>query len=198
MESITTYAPLLAIGGLVVALIIYIRLKGRPDGNERMREIATLIHDGAMVYLKRQYTILVVFVIVVAILLGIFINYYTAIAYIGGACSSMLAGFFGMKAATKSNVRTTEAARKYKPNPGKALSVAFLGGSVMGLSVASLGLFGVGVLFIFYGKPDTAAIINGFAMGASSIALFARVGGGIYTKTADVGSDLVGKIEAGI
>jgi K(+)-stimulated pyrophosphate-energized sodium pump len=192
------YAPLLAIGGLVVALIIYIRLKGKPDGNERMREIATLIHDGSMVYLKRQYTILVLFIIAVAILLGVFINYYTAVAYVGGAISSMLAGFFGMKAATKSNVRTTEAARKYKPNPGKALSIAFLGGSVMGLSVASLGLFGVAVLFIFYGKPDTAAIINGFAMGASSIALFARVGGGIFTKTADIGSDLVGKLEAGI
>jgi K(+)-stimulated pyrophosphate-energized sodium pump len=198
MESLITYSPLLAVGGLVVALAIYIRLKGKPDGNEKMREISALIHDGAMVYLRRQYTILVIFVVVVAILLGVFINYYTAVAYIGGALSSMLAGFFGMKAATKSNVRTTEAARKYKPNPGKALSVAFLGGSVMGLSVASLGLLGVGVLFIFYGKPDTAAIINGFAMGASSIALFARVGGGIYTKTADVGSDLVGKLEAGI
>lgn len=198
MESMIIYAPFLAIGGMVVALIIYIRLKGKPSGNERMMEIATLIHDGSMVYLKRQYTILVIFIVAVAILLGVFIDYYTAVAYIGGAISSMLAGFFGMKAATKSNVRTTEAARKYKPNPGKALSVAFLGGSVMGLSVASLGLFGVAVLFIFYGKPDTAAIINGFAMGASSIALFARVGGGIYTKTADIGSDLVGKLEAGI
>ena len=110
----------------------------------------------------------------------------------------IIAGFIGMKAATRANARTTEAARQYKPNPAKALSVAFFGGSVMGLAVASLGLLGVGALFIIYGDPKTAYIINGFAMGASTIAFFARVGGGIYTKTADVGSDLVGKVEAGI
>jgi K(+)-stimulated pyrophosphate-energized sodium pump len=198
MEGIVIFSPILAIGGLIVALIIYLYVKRQPDGNARMREIAALIHDGAMVYLKRQYAILVVFIVIVAIALGVFININTAIAYIGGAVASMLAGFFGMKAATRTNVRTTEAANRFKPHAGKALSIAFLGGSVMGLSVASLGLFGVGVLFIFFGKPDTAAIITGFAMGASSIALFARVGGGIFTKTADVGSDLVGKLEAGI
>ena len=184
--------------GLITALIIYRFIVKQPDGNERMKEIAGLIHDGAMVYLKRQYTILLIFVAVVFILISIFINYQTAIAYACGGFSSMLAGFFGMKGATKANVRTAEAASRFKPLMGKALSTAFLGGSVMGLSVASIGLIGVGVFFYLYGEPGTAAIINGYAMGASSIALFARVGGGIFTKTADVGSDLVGKIEAGI
>ncbi|MFQ5441465.1 MAG: sodium-translocating pyrophosphatase [Thermodesulfobacteriota bacterium] len=198
MEFITEMAPVLGIIGLILAAIIYLYVVRQPEGNARMKEIAGLIHEGAMVYLKRQYTILIGFVAFVAVALGIFIGVPTAAAYITGAVSSMLAGFFGMKGATKANVRTTEAASRYKPNAGKALSLAFLGGSVMGLSVASLGLVGVGVFFYLYGSPDTAAVINGFAMGASSIALFARVGGGIYTKTADVGADLVGKIEAGI
>ena len=198
MEIITGIAPILAVGGLIMAFIIYTYLSKQPDGNEKMREIAAMIHDGAMVYLKRQYTILVVFIVAVAILLAIFINPYTALAYVGGAISSMLAGFFGMKGATKANVRTAQAANLYKPDTARSLSLAFLGGSVMGLCVASLGLFGVGVLFIIFGRPETASVINGYAMGASSIALFARVGGGIYTKAADVGSDLVGKIEAGI
>ena len=198
MHGLTSYAPLLGLGGLVMALFIYLHISKLPDGNERMREIAELIHDGAMTYLKRQYTILLIFVAIVAILLGIFINVPTAIAYVAGGFSSMLAGFFGMKGATKANVRTAEAANRHKPSMARALSAAFFGGSVMGLSVASLGLIGVGVFFLLYGKPETAAIITGYAMGASSIALFARVGGGIFTKTADVGSDLAGKIDAGI
>ncbi len=198
MGGLTSYAPIVAIGGLIMTLLIYLHISRLPDGNSRMREIAGLIHDGAMVYLKRQYSILVVFLAVVAILLAIFIDYHTAIAYVCGGFSSMIAGFFGMKGATKANVRTSEAANRFKPDMAKALSAAFFGGSVMGLSVASLGLLGVGAFFLIYGKPETASVINGFAMGASSIALFARVGGGIYTKTADVGSDLVGKIEAGI
>ncbi len=198
METVKFLAPLLAIGGLVMSVMIYNYIGRQPDGNERMREIAALIHDGAMVYLKRQYGILLVFIIAVSVVLTVFINLSTAFAYIGGAVSSMLAGFFGMQSATRSNVRTAEAARRYKPDTAKSLSIAFLGGSVMGLSVASLGLLGVGIVFILYGKPETAAIINGYAMGASTIALFARVGGGIYTKTADVGADLVGKVEAGI
>ncbi len=198
MHGLTSYAPLLGLGGLVMALFIYLHISKLPDGNERMREIAELIHDGAMTYLKRQYTILLIFVAIVAILLGIFINVPTAIAYVAGGFSSMLAGFFGMKGATKANVRTAEAANRHKPSMACALSAAFFGGSVMGLSVASLGLIGVGVFFLLYGKPETAAIITGYAMGASSIALFARVGGGIFTKTADVGSDLAGKIDAGI
>jgi K(+)-stimulated pyrophosphate-energized sodium pump len=198
MEKILILAPVLAVVGLVLAGVIYASLKKQPEGNDTMKEIAGLIHDGAMVYLKRQNSILVGVVIFVAILLGVFINSNTALAYIFGATLSMMAGFFGMKAATRANVRTAEAANLHKPSSAKALSTAFFGGSVMGLSVASLGLLGVGVLFIIFGKPETAAIINGFAMGASTIALFARVGGGIYTKTADVGADLVGKIEAGI
>ena len=198
MEGIADFAPVLGVLGLVMALILYVVVTRKPQGNERMREIAGMIHDGAMVYLRTQYMILVIFVAVVAIALGVFINVPTGISYVAGAICSMLAGFFGMKGATKANVRTAEAASRYKPNAGKALSTAFLGGSVMGLSVASLGLLGIGVLFIFYGEPATAAVITGFAMGASSIALFARVGGGIYTKTADVGADLVGKVEAGI
>ncbi|MDH3976208.1 MAG: sodium-translocating pyrophosphatase [Deltaproteobacteria bacterium] len=198
MGNLLTLAPVIAVVGLVLAGIIYGGLKKQSEGNETMKEIATLIHDGAMVYLKRQYTILIAFVIVVALLLAAFININTSIAYIFGAVSSMVAGFFGMKAATRANVRTAEAANLNKPSSAKALATAFFGGSVMGLSVASLGLLGVGVLFIIFGKPETAAVINGFAMGASTIALFARVGGGIYTKTADVGADLVGKVEAGI
>jgi K(+)-stimulated pyrophosphate-energized sodium pump len=198
MEGITNLAPFLAAGGLLLAAFIYIYVKGQPEGSEKMREISGLIHDGAMLYLKWQYSILSIFIVIVAVLLGVFISPYTAIAYVSGAISSMLAGFFGMKAATKANVRTTQAANMFKPDTARSLSIAFLGGSVMGLSVASLGLFGIGVLFIIFGRPETAFVINGFAMGASTIALFARVGGGIYTKTADVGADLVGKVEAGI
>jgi K(+)-stimulated pyrophosphate-energized sodium pump len=198
MEGITNLAPFLAAGGLLLAAFIYIYVKGQPEGSEKMREISGLIHDGAMLYLKWQYSILSIFIVIVAVLLGVFISPYTAIAYVSGAISSMLAGFFGMKAATKANVRTTQAANMFKPDTARSLSTAFLGGSVMGLSVASLGLFGIGVLFIIFGRPETAFVINGFAMGASTIALFARVGGGIYTKTADVGADLVGKVEAGI
>ncbi len=198
MELLLNLSPVLSGAGLILALIIYICMKRQPDGNEKMRDIAAMIHDGAMIYLKRQYGILVIFIVIVFGALAYFINLYTGLAFLAGAFSSMLAGFFGMKAATKANVRTAQAANLFKPSPAKALSVAFMGGSVMGLSVASLGLLGVGVLFIIFGKPETAAIINGYAMGASSIALFARVGGGIYTKTADVGSDLVGKLEAGI
>ncbi|MBI5598156.1 MAG: sodium-translocating pyrophosphatase [Deltaproteobacteria bacterium] len=198
MESLVNISPIIAAGGLILAFLIYNYIKRQPDGNEKMREIAGLIHDGAMVYLKRQYSILFIFIAIVVILLAVFIDRYTAIAYVFGAISSMLAGFFGMKGATKANVRTAEAANLYKPDVAKSLSIAFLGGSVMGLSVACLGLLGVGVLFIIFGRPEEAQVINGYAMGASSIALFARVGGGIFTKAADVGSDLAGKIEAGI
>ena len=155
-----------------------------------------MIHDGAMVYLKRQYIILAGFIAVVFALLFWKLGPQTASAFLGGALCSILAGYFGMKAATRANVRTSQAATE--SGQAKALSVAFAGGAVMGVSVASLGLIGVGILFIMFGDPETAKYINGFAMGASSIALFARVGGGIFTKTADVGADLVGKVEAGI
>lgn len=198
MESIVVFAPFIGVAGLLMALFIYFNISKLPAGNEKMKEISSLIHDGAMVYLKSQYAILAVFLTVVAFALGLYINASTAFAYILGGVFSMLAGFFGMKGATMANVRTAEAANMYKPSVSRALSAAFFGGSIMGLSVASLGLIGVGALFLIYGKPETAYIINGYAMGASSIALFARVGGGIFTKTADVGADLAGKIEAGI
>ncbi len=196
LETMTLWTPILGVGGMVFAFLIYVGILRQPSGNQRMQEISEAIHSGAMTYLKRQYTILVVFVVVVAALLAGFLDRITALAFVGGACCSVLAGYFGMQAATKANVRTTEAARSMGQD--RALLTAFQGGAVMGVAVASLGLIGVGTLFLFYGKPETAQVINGFAMGASSIALFARVGGGIYTKAADVGSDLVGKIEAGI
>lgn len=182
--------------GLLFALITYLGIKRRPAGNETMREIAEMIHEGAMVFLQREYSIIAIFVLIVAVLLATFLELQSALAFVSGAICSMLAGFFGMKAATRSNVRTAQAATSL--NMGEALEVAFRGGTVMGLSVASLGLLGLGLLLHLFGDPETARFINGFAMGASSVALFARVGGGIYTKSADVGADLVGKVEAGI
>ncbi|MEO1899658.1 MAG: sodium-translocating pyrophosphatase, partial [Methylococcales bacterium] len=157
-----------------------------------------LIHDGAMVFLKAEYQILSVFVVAVAALIFFMISHETAYAFLGGAGCSMFAGFFGMKAATRANVRTSAAANK--EGMSAALMVAFGGGSVMGLAVASLGLTGVAIAYALI-DPSSAAnytTLSGFAMGASSIALFARIGGGIYTKAADVGADLVGKVEANI
>jgi len=192
----TNLAPLFGAAGLLFALGIFLYIKKQPVGTDLMAEISEMIHDGAMVYLKRQYTILVGFIVIVFALLFWKLGHQTALAFVGGALCSMLAGFFGMKAATRANVRTSQAATQ--SGQAKALSVSFAGGAVMGVSVASLGLVGVGILFILFGDAETAKYINGFAMGASSIALFARVGGGIFTKTADVGADLVGKVEAGI
>ncbi len=183
--------------GVLFAWILYKNVASQPAGNERMREISDMIHDGALAFLRREYKILIIFVIVVAILLAIFISPKSAIAYVFGALCSMTAGFIGMMAATKANVRTSEAA--HHGGQSKALSVAFTGGSVMGMAVAGVGLVGVGIFYkIFGGDPATAQYLNGFGMGASSVALFSRVGGGIYTKAADVGADLVGKVEAGI
>jgi K(+)-stimulated pyrophosphate-energized sodium pump len=198
-------APLGAVG-LIVALAIYFYIRRQSPGNEVMRDIAEQIETGAMAFLRREYSVLAVFVLVVAALLYLAIGQWTAVAFLFGAASSMIAGFIGMKAATKANVRTSEAARA--SGQGLALRIAFNGGAVMGLAVASLGLLGIGTIY-FLGIHQTGAfldaeivefagIISGFAMGASSIALFARVGGGIYTKAADVGADLVGKVEAGI
>jgi len=190
-------AVLIGVVGLIFALILFIWIRSKPAGTDVMKEISDVIHHGAMVFLRREYSILVIFVAVVFALLAWRIQLQTGFAFLGGAACSMLAGFFGMNAATRANVRTTAAAKD--KGQAMALSIAFSGGSVMGMSVASLGLVGMGIVFYFFGgDPATAAIINGFAMGASSIALFARVGGGIYTKSADVGADLVGKIEAGI
>jgi K(+)-stimulated pyrophosphate-energized sodium pump len=182
--------------GLGMARSIYHALVVQPMGNERMQELREQIYTGAMAFLGREYRALAIFVAVVALLLLIFLGPSTAFAFLLGAGASMLAGYFGMQAATQANVRTSEAARS--EGQGAALATAFNGGVVMGLSVASLGLVGVGFLFLLFGSPEHASAINGFAMGASSIALFARVGGGIYTKAADVGADLVGKVEAGI
>ena len=191
--------------GLLAALGVYVYLKSQPSGTDAMADLADQIHDGAMAFLRREYTVLAVFVAVVAVLLYLAIGSGTAAAYVAGAGCSVLAGFFGMKAATRANVRTSAAANT--EGQGKALRVAFFGGAVMGLSVAALGLLGIGVLYALEAAgaipgtgdlPRFAEIVSGFAMGASSIALFARVGGGIFTKAADVGADLVGKVEAGI
>ncbi|HKK01829.1 MAG TPA: sodium-translocating pyrophosphatase [Desulfuromonadales bacterium] len=193
------FAPILGAVGFVIAIVIYNVIKSQPVGNEKMKEISEAIHAGAMAFLRREYTVLALFIVLVffLIVLAPSLGFNTALAFLGGAICSMLCGFIGMKAATRANVRTAEAA--HSTGQGKALMVAFNGGAVMGLAVASLGLVGLGIAYIvFGGDPVTARYINGFAMGASSIALFARVGGGIYTKAADVGADLVGKIEAGI
>ena len=191
------WAPVLGVIGFVIAIVLYNIVKAQPIGDEKMHEISDDIHGGAMAFLSREYRVLAIFIVLVFILIAIAMSVQTALAFLGGAICSMTCGFIGMKAATRANVRTSEAARAH--GQAKALEVSFNGGAVMGLAVASLGLVGVGVAFIFFGgDPETAKNINGFAMGASSIALFARVGGGIYTKAADVGADLVGKVEAGI
>lgn len=191
------YAPILGAIGFLIAIVMYNVVKAQPVGNDRMKEISDAIHNGAMAFLGREYRVLAFFIVLVFFVIAMGMNFETAFAFLGGAICSMTCGFIGMKAATRANVRTTEAARQ--EGQAKALQVSFNGGAVMGLAVASLGLVGVGVAFIFFGGDvETAKYINGFAMGASSIALFARVGGGIYTKAADVGADLVGKVEAGI
>ncbi|HXH84084.1 MAG TPA: sodium-translocating pyrophosphatase [Candidatus Tectomicrobia bacterium] len=186
-------APVLGALGLVMAWLLYRHVLAQPAGTAAMVDISAQIHTGAMAFLRKEYSILVWFVLVVAVLLAIVIGPWTAVAFLSGGLCSMLAGFFGMKAATRANVRTANAAKE--KGRDQALAVAFFGGSVMGLSIASLGLLGLGLFFLIFEDP---LVINGFAMGASSIALFARVGGGIYTKSADVGADLVGKVEAGI
>jgi K(+)-stimulated pyrophosphate-energized sodium pump len=197
MQGLTVYAPYLGILSLIIAWLIYGYVKKQPNGTPVMQELEGMIHEGAMAFLKREYSILVGFIVIVFLLLLWAVAWQTAVAFVTGAFCSMLAGFSGMTAATRGNSRTAEAASKF--GQAKALNVSYFSGSVMGLAVAGLGLLGLGFWFIIYGgSPDTAQYINGFAMGASSIALFARVGGGVYTKAADVGADLVGKVEAGI
>jgi K(+)-stimulated pyrophosphate-energized sodium pump len=182
--------------GLLAALSLYFSIVRQPEGTDRMKSIAVEIHLGAMTYLREQYLRIAVFVAVVAILLSFQYDMWMSLAFVFGGVTSAAAGFVGMKAATKANVRTTAAA--LYSGERAALNVAFNGGAVMGLAVASFGLFGLGILFYAFGTVENVNIIWGFSMGASSIALFARVGGGIFTKAADVGSDLVGKVEAGI
>ena len=196
MNDLLALTPYVGLLGLLSALLLFIMVGKRSPGNDRMQEISELIHRGAMAFLYREYRILAVFVVIVATLLAWKLSVETAICFISGAIFSVVAGFVGMKAATKANSRTSEAARA--EGSDAALLVAFGGGSVMGLAVAGLGLLGVGIFAQVFSGVEEAVYINGFAMGASSIALFARVGGGIYTKAADVGSDLVGKVEAGI
>ncbi len=189
--------PLLGITGLVVASYIYKIVKTYPEGEAKVVKIGDAIHEGAMVFMKREYKMLGIFSAVLVVLLAIFLGIGTAFAFIVGAVTSAGAGYIGMNTATRANVRTTTAA--HNEGAATALSVAFFGGSIMGLAVASLGLLGLGTLYLMFGgDPETAHVIHGFGMGASTVALFSRVGGGIFTKSADVGADLVGKIEAGI
>ncbi|MBD3380135.1 MAG: sodium-translocating pyrophosphatase [Candidatus Omnitrophica bacterium] len=185
--------PILGVVGLLFALWTFFALMKKPEGNEKMRYIANEVHKGAMVFLASEYRIILIFIVVMFAIMAKFLSLMTAVAYLSGAFCSMLAGFIGMKAATRSSARTCEAARSL--GAPEALNVAFKGGSVMGITVAALGVLGVGTWYLI--TKDTG-IITGFALGASSIALFARVGGGIFTKAADMGSDLVGKVEAGI
>jgi len=193
-------APIIGLVALVFAYFLANKINKVEVGTERMKEISSYIHEGSMAFLTREYKYLVIFVIALTIILAIGIDVLTALSFIVGAVFSALTGFFGMQVATKANVRTANGAREGGMN--KALSVAFSGGAVMGMSVVGLGILGVGGLFVILsGMKDpleVSEIITGFALGASSIALFARVGGGIYTKAADVGADLVGKVEAGI
>jgi K(+)-stimulated pyrophosphate-energized sodium pump len=190
--------PLLGLGGLGVAFIIYHIMTRHNHGDGAVKHIGDQIHMGAMVFMKREYKMLSIFALV--LLVAIFVSplgFNTAIAFLAGAISSATAGYLGMIAATKANVRTAIAAHNH--GQGLALTIAFYGGSVMGLCVASLGLIGLGGIYWYFGgDPETAHAIHGFGMGASVVALFSRVGGGIFTKSADVGADLVGKIEAGI
>ncbi|MCA1799024.1 MAG: sodium-translocating pyrophosphatase [Xanthomonadaceae bacterium] len=198
MENLYLLPPLMGVIGLIAAFLVYRMVASYPAGSGLVAEIAEQIHIGAMTFMRREYSIMALFlaVIIVAIWLSP-LGWMTAVAAIVGALASALAGWIGMYAATKANVRTTVAANtKGAPT---ALTVAFFGGSVMGLTLAAMGLLGLGALYYFFGTdPDTAEKIHGFGVGASVVALFSRVGGGIFTKSADVGADLVGKIEAGI
>ena len=186
--------PVVSVLALLFAGYLAVKVAKQEEGTEKMKEIASAISEGARAFLTAEYKILIVFVIVLFLLIGFGIgNWVTAICFVVGALFSTLAGYFGMNVATKANVRTANAARESGMN--KALSIAFSGGAVMGMCVAGLGALGVSVVYILTKDVD---VLSGFSLGASSIALFARVGGGIYTKAADVGADLVGKVEAGI
>ena len=193
MEKIIWLTPLLALIALLFAACKARYVSKAAPGNEKMQEIASAIAEGANAFLMSEYKILAIFIVVLFALIAVFINIGTAVCFIIGALFSIGAGFCGMKVATKANVRTANAAMESGMN--KALSIAFSGGSVMGMCVVGLGLLGCSLIYIITGNYN---ILFGFSLGASSIALFARVGGGIYTKAADVGADLVGKVEAGI
>ncbi|MFW6294897.1 MAG: sodium/proton-translocating pyrophosphatase, partial [Halanaerobium sp.] len=185
------YTPLAGIIALIFAFILTGKVNKASVGSDRMAELSRAINEGAMAFLGREYKMLSIFVIVVAFIMALVpsLGWQTSVSFILGAFFSALAGLLGMQIATKSNARTTNAAQT---GLNEALDIAFSGGSVMGMSVVGLGTLGLGILYIFF--ANNVEFIRGFAFGASSIALFARVGGGIYTKAADVGADLVGKV----
>ena len=194
MQNILVMSPLIAGPiALLIALFLYVRIKALPDGNETMNRIGKYVREGSMAFLTREYKVLAVYSVVVMVLLFFTLGTLSAVCFLLGAVLSLMAGFFGMKAATFANVRTAQSAREgSKPN---ALLTALDGGAVMGLSVAGLGLLGLGILYyLFQASDQLATVLHSFAVGASSIALFARIGGGIYTKAADVGADIAGKV----
>ena len=193
MQQIIYLAPVLGICALLFAFYLIQKVSKQDAGTDRMKEIAAFIHEGAKAFLMAEYRILVIFVAVLFVLIGVGISWTTAACFLVGALFSTVAGYVGMNIATKANVRTAAAAKDHGMN--KALSIAFSGGAVMGMCVVGFGLLGASVIYMVTGNPE---VLSGFSLGASSIALFARVGGGIYTKAADVGADLVGKVEAGI
>lgn len=186
-------APIVGVIALIFAFFLSKKVSREEAGTDRMKEIAEAISDGAHAFLTAEYRILVIFIVVLFVLIAVGIGVGSGIAFVAGTLCSILAGYFGMSVATKANVRTANAARTSGMN--RALSIAFSGGAVMGMSVVGLGLLGVSIVYMVTGDTN---ILFGFSLGASSVALFSRVGGGIYTKAADVGADLVGKVEAGI
>ncbi|MBQ9512994.1 MAG: sodium-translocating pyrophosphatase [Lachnospiraceae bacterium] len=186
-------AAVLGVCALLFAFYLIRKVSKQSVGTDRMKEISDYIHEGAKAFLMAEYKILIIFVAILFVLIGLGINWITAVSFIVGAAFSTAAGYIGMNIATKANVRTAAAAKDSGMNA--ALSIAFSGGAVMGMCVVGFGLFGASVIYMVTGNAD---VLSGFSLGASSIALFARVGGGIYTKAADVGADLVGKVEAGI
>jgi K(+)-stimulated pyrophosphate-energized sodium pump len=191
--NLVPYSFIIGVLGVVFALLLFYRVKKYPKGNAFMEEIAEAVHSGAMVFLRREYSAIAVFITVTFLVLWKLFSIFTGLAFLTGATCSLTAGFIGLKASTRSAVKTTQGA--ITGGTPLALTIALQGGAVMGITVAALGVAGIGLFYYFTKNP---LIINGFAMGASSVALFARVGGGIYTKSADVGTDLVGKVEAGI
>jgi len=200
METYITSIPVIAIIaaaiGLIVAIALTSWIKKQDEGTDRMKEICSFIHEGAMAFLKREYKTMAIVIVALFIIIGVAISWVTAILYVCGALLSVLAGYFGMNVATKGNTRTAAAAKD--GGMIKALAVAFRSGAVMGLCVAGLGLLGLGIVVVALDMATVQQCVTGFGLGASSMALFGRVGGGIYTKAADVGADLVGKVEAGI
>src|SRR5687767_5835363 len=203
IDQLPLFSLIIGVIGILATWMTYAGIKKQPAGSEAMQVLAGQIHTGALAFLRREYTVLLPFLAIVAVLLGLAISLKTGMAYVAGGLCSIATGWIGMQGATRANVRTTEAARA--SGQSAALRVAFSGGAVMGLAVAAIGLAGIAMVFLVLGKAELGSdarafseIVTGFSMGASSIALFARVGGGIFTKAADVGADLVGKVEAGI